>query len=122
MPRTRRSLTDAEILGLALNTSTARRLQGRWPGSNERGGDSIVPTAMFLWLVLTLTALALIATFAWEAWQGPKEDCDQRSGARADVECAQRGDGKAGGKRDDVGHGAILRRPTLESYVRGGVW
>ena len=122
MPRARRSLTDAEILGMALNTSTARRLQGQWPEANDRRRDSIVPTAKFLWLALALTALALVGTFAWEAVQGTEENCDQRTGAGAHVECAQHGDGKAAGKRKDVGHGAMLRRPTLESYVRGGLW
>ena len=64
MPRARRSLTDAEILGMALNTSTARRLQGRWPEAEDRRHDSVVHTAKFLWLALGLTVVALGATFA----------------------------------------------------------
>lgn len=122
MPRIRRTLTDADILGMALDTSTARKLQGRWPKANDRRRDSVVPTAKFLWLALAITVLALAGTFAWEAWQGTEEDCDQRAGTGAHVECTQHGDGKTSGKRDDVGHGAIVRRPTLESYVRGGLW
>lgn len=122
MPRARRTLTDAEILGMALDTSTARRLQGRWPEAADQRRDSIALTAKFLWLALALTALALGGTFAWEAVQGTEEDCDQRAGTGAHVECPQHGNGKAGGKRNDVGHGAIVRRPTVESYVRGGLW
>lgn len=106
MPRNRRTLTDAEILGMALNSSTARRLQGRWPEAADRRRDSIVPTAKFLWLAFAATVLALVGTFAWEAWHGTEEDCDQPAGPRAHVECAKDRDGKAGRERDDVGHGA----------------
>ncbi|MCH6484260.1 hypothetical protein MMG85_11895 [Pseudoxanthomonas sp. LH2527] len=122
MPRSRRTLTDADILGMALDTSTARRLQGRWPEAKDRRRDSVVTTAKFLRLALALTVLALAGTFAWEAWQGTKEHCDQRAGTGAHVECAQHGEGKTGGERDDVGHGAIVRPAVLVSYVRGGLW
>ena len=106
MHRARRSLTDAEILGMALNTSTARRLQGRWPEAEDRRHDSVVHTAKFLWLALGLTVLALGAAFAWAAWQGPEEDCQHGAGTEARIECTQRGDGNAGREGNDVGHGA----------------
>lgn len=106
MSRVRRSLTDAEILGMALNTSTARRLQGRWPEAEDRRHDSVVHTAKFLWLALGLTVIALGAAFAWAAWQGTEEDCQRGAGTDARIECAQRGDGKAGREGNHVGHGA----------------
>lgn len=106
MPRARRSLTDAEILAMALNTSTARRLQGPWPEAEDRRHDSVVHTAKFLWLALGLTVVALGAAFAWAAWQGPEEDCQHGAGTEARIECAQRSDGKAGREGNDVGHGA----------------
>jgi hypothetical protein len=115
MPRARRSLTDAEILGMALNTSTARRLQGRWPEAEDRRHDSVVHTAKFLWLALGLTVVALGAAFAWTAWQGSEEDCHHRAGTEARIECTQRGDGKAGREGNDVGHGAQSGRKA-----RGG--
>lgn len=122
MPRARRSLTDAEILGLALNTSTARRLQGRWPEAEDRRHDSVAHTAKFLWLALGLTVMALGAAFAWAAWQGPEEDCQHGTGTKARIECTQGGDGKAGRERNHVGHGGMVRRPSAPSYVRGGLW
>lgn len=122
MPRARRSLTDAEILGMALNTSTARRLQGRWPEAEDRRHDSVVHTAKFLWLALGLTVLALGAAFAWAAWQGPEEDCQHGAGTEARIECMQGGDGKAGREGNHVGHGGMVRRPSAPSYVRGGLW
>ncbi|HMM24767.1 MAG TPA: hypothetical protein PKA36_08175 [Pseudoxanthomonas mexicana] len=106
MPRARRSLTGAEILGMALNTSTARRLQGRWPEAEDRRHDSVVHTAKFLWLALGLTVVALVATITWAAWQRPEEDCQHGAGTDSRIECAQRRDGKAGREGDHVGHGA----------------
>jgi hypothetical protein len=105
MPRARRSLTDAEVLGMALNTSTARRLQGRWPEAEERRHDSIVHTAKFLWLALGLTILALGATFAWELYRA-KEDCKDLTNTAARIECTQRGEGKTGAEGQKVRHGA----------------
>lgn len=122
MARSRCSLTDAEILGMALNTSTARRLQGRWPEAEDRRHDSVVHTAKFLWLALGLTVVALGAAFAWAAWQGPEEDCQHGAGPQARIECTQGGDGKAGREGNHVGHGGMVRRPSAPSYVRGGLW
>lgn len=106
MPRIRRSVTDADILGMVLNTSTARRLQGRWPEADDRRRDSVVPTARFLWLALMLTILALAGTFVWEASKGPEKHCDGSADTGARVEFTQSGDDKAGGKGNHVGHGA----------------
>lgn len=100
---------------MQLSKSAARRLRGDWPL------ESVTPTGLFLWIALAATALTLAGTYAWE-WHRAKEDCKDVTYATARIECTQRGDGEADGERDDVGHGAILRRPTLESYVRGGLW
>jgi hypothetical protein len=110
MPRARRNLSQSEILSMVLSTSDAQRLRGEWPEDRRR--DSVSSTAMFLWLALALTLLALAGTFVWEAVRWAEQDCDDGAGSGARVECAQRGKHEARGEGKDVGHGAKSAVPA----------
>lgn len=101
MPRNRRSLADADILDMALSTSSARKLRARGP---ERRSHSIAHTAGFLWLALGLTVLALAGTYAWE-WYRSEQDCNDRTNTAARIECTQRGEDKPGREGQKVRHG-----------------
>lgn len=121
MPPARRTLTDAEILSMQLSTSAAKRLRGEWPPEHDRRMDSVAPTAIFLWLVLGLCLVALTGTFLWEALGWAEEHCGDRTHTGAGMECAQGGERKTGGEGEKSRHGAMVRRPSVASYVRGGL-
>lgn len=92
-----RRLTDREILARAVN---------QW---HEHGhvdddlGRSAGSTARFLWLVAALTALALCATWVWEAYYRGEENSHDCPGAGAQVECPQGDEGGANRKGEDSG-------------------
>lgn len=88
----RKQLTDWQVLDMVLRT---------WVDAD--GGDAR-RTAVFLWAALAVVVATLLGTFAWE-WYGPKQDCNDGTGAQPRIECTQGGEGKAGREGQKVRHG-----------------
>lgn len=109
-----RRLSDREILARAVN---------QW---HEHGhvdddlGRSAGSTARFLWLVAALTALALCATWVWEAYYRGEENGSDCTVTSTHVVCPQNSEGEAGREGEDVGHDASVSHAPVARYVRWG--
>lgn len=117
MPRSRRTLTDAEILSMAINTRAARELRRR---GSERRAHSIPRIAVYLQAALVLLTLTLIGTFAWKAVERSEQHGDHCTGADARVECSQRVEAQRAGEGMGFVHPASLIPSLHPFHIRRG--
>ena len=112
MRRRYRTVTDWQILNMALNTRAARKLRA---DGRERRANSVVDTGVYLWVALGMLVLALLGTYVSEALQRSKQHRHDCARPGVHVECTERSEGQAGREGNYIRHA-----PQSAGPARGG--